>query len=113
MKRLRPKQFIALALGLALLLALAIAPFASKLPDGLERVAQNLGFAGKAEEQSSSQAPAADYNIPGVKHSGASTALAGLAGTLLVFGLGFGLERLLRRRAHSDSPAADGGSHPA
>ena len=40
-----------------------------------------------------------DYLIPGVGSESASTILAGVVGTLLVFGLTYGLARVLRRRS--------------
>jgi len=71
-----------LALGLALFLA----PFASRAPDGLERVAQDVGFLERAEGKGF-PAPIPDYAIPGVRNEALATALAGLAGTLIAFGL--------------------------
>jgi hypothetical protein len=43
----RHKGFIWIGLGISLLLALFISPFASSSPDGLEKVAETKGFAEK------------------------------------------------------------------
>lgn len=87
-----------LALGIALVIALLLSPFASSLPDGLERVAEDLGFIERGEGADVMLAPIPDYKFPGLVHEGFSTALSGTVGTLAMFGIGFGLARLLRRK---------------
>lgn len=87
--------------GLAIALAVAIflAPFASSQPDGLEWVGHRLGFV-SGVERPLVNAPMADYQVPALRVSeGVATALAGLAGTLAVFGLGFALARVFAKRA--------------
>jgi hypothetical protein len=79
------KRFTIVALALAIGLAVAVAPFASKQPDGLNRVAEDHGFAGRATTQSS-------YG-----DSPLAIGLAGLAGTLIVFAAGFGVVKVARR----------------
>ncbi|MDQ0287260.1 cobalt/nickel transport protein [Desulfofundulus luciae] len=73
-----------------LLVALAIAaflsPFASPSPDGLERVAEDKGFLHLAEGKELIHALMPDYVFPGIASEGLATSLAGLVGTLLVFG---------------------------
>ena len=59
-------------------LAVFVAPFASPLPDGLERVAQQLGFEHRAAEPLL-PAPAPDYTAPGVHWAVGATAIAGAA----------------------------------
>jgi len=74
--------------------AIFVAPFACPWPDGLEHVASRLGF-----EQKSApiwfHAPAPNYRTPGVHWAVAATAIAGAAGSLIVFALAFWLGRLL------------------
>ncbi len=82
-----------LALGLALL-----SPLASPHPDGLERVAEDHGFIDRAKD-----APfqiIADYLFPGIENEAAATIVAGVIGTLVMFGVGVGLAWLLHRRSH-------------
>ncbi|MBX6313406.1 MAG: PDGLE domain-containing protein, partial [Isosphaeraceae bacterium] len=88
--------------GLAVAMAVAIflAPVASDFPDGLEYVGAKLGFL-KEEAQPVLDAPLADYGegvrrwaIPGLDHVRVATAVAGVIGTLIVFGLGVGLARV-------------------
>ena len=86
--------FILAGLLLAIILATLVSPFASPWPDGLEKVAAKLGFIHKAEGKSPLlPAPIPDYALPGVRSQGLKTALAGLIGTLLVFGSGYLLAR--------------------
>ena len=81
-----------LALGLVLL-----SPLASSDPDGLERVAEDTGFLDRAEDAPYAVMP--DYAFPGIENSAVSTIVAGLIGALLLFGVGYGLAWLLRRRS--------------
>jgi len=82
-----------IALLLSLLLV-ALSPLASSAPDGLERVAEDKGFIGLAEE--SPFQIMADYLLPGIENEVIATILAGLIGTLVVFGGVYGLAWLLR-----------------
>ena len=76
-------------LVVALVLGAWLSPFASSHPDGLERVAEDKGFAEKGEgEPVYGGSPMPDYTVPGVEDEGTSTRFAGAAGTLLAFGLG-------------------------
>jgi cobalt/nickel transport protein len=86
-----------LALGIALFLS----PWASSLPDGLERVAEDLGFIKKAEgpgELSGGKSPLTDYKVPGVENERWATGLAGLFGTIAIAAAAWGLARILRKR---------------
>ena len=86
----------------ALLACLAVAclsPLASSSPDGLERVAEAKGFIGLGQE-----APyhiIADYVFPGVSNEALATILAGILGTLILFGVAYGLAWLLVFRKRS------------
>jgi cobalt/nickel transport system permease protein len=77
------------------LLAVLISPLASASPDGLERVAEDLGFL-----QSGLDAPyqlLPDYTIPFLGETAISTILAGTVGALLIAGLLVLLGRSLAR----------------
>ncbi|HSD65376.1 MAG TPA: energy-coupling factor ABC transporter permease [Vicinamibacteria bacterium] len=84
------------ALVVALAVAAFLAPFASPLPDGLESVAERLGFAGAA--RALWPAPAPDYALPWVALGRAGTALGGVLGTLATAALAWGLSRGLGPR---------------
>ncbi len=88
-------------LVLALAVAVFLSPWASSWPDGLERVAENLGFIKKAGQSGVTLwtgAPLPDYQFPGIQNKGWATALTGLLGTLVMVRLGWGIARLLRRK---------------
>jgi len=71
----------------------SFAPLASSSPDGLERVAEEKGFlvlAGEAPFQ-----VIADYVFPGIDNEVLATILAGIIGTLILFGVVYGLAWLL------------------
>jgi cobalt/nickel transport system permease protein len=85
--------------GLAIAVALALfSPLASSQPDGLERVAEDSGFLGRALDPLYNLLP--DYTVPGLQGP-ASTILAGIVGLLIVFALAYGLVLLLRGRQRS------------
>lgn len=77
-------------------LAVFLSPFASAFPDGLEWVAHRLGFEHQAAA-SALPAPMPDYAVPGLASSVGGTMIAGLAGTVLAFGLSWLLARALTR----------------
>ncbi|TYQ23658.1 cobalt transport protein [Pseudanabaena sp. UWO311] len=98
------RVFLFSGLFLALSIAAFISPFASKDPDGLDRVSQDLKFEDKAIENSSTkQLPFAnifdEYSVKSVPDQKASTALAGITGTLVVFGLAWGVGKLTVRKS--------------
>lgn len=78
-----------IALGLAIL-----SPLASPWPDGLERVAEDKGFIEAALEPAFEIIP--DYVFPGLGNEALATILAGLVGTLILFGVSYGLGALLK-----------------
>ena len=84
-----------IALIISIVLAL-LSPLASGSPDGLERVAENEGFMGLAQESPFNIL--ADYIFPGIENEALATILAGIIGTLVLFGLVYGLGRLVTRR---------------
>ncbi len=86
-------------LGLTLLAlsgaALFVAPFACPWPDGLEHVAERLGFASKAKE--SSIALWNDYQLPLFGDGVLAVFSAGLVGALVAFVFAWILSRILVR----------------
>ena len=92
------KKDILVGLLVAVAIATILSPFASTSPDGLERVAEEKGFIESAESAPLIRSPFPDYAFPGVKHEKLSTAIAGVAGTIIVFGVGYAAARLMKRR---------------
>ena len=74
-------------------------PFASAAPDGLDRVAEDHGFAGEGRLHAVQQdAPIAGYAFPGIGDEELAKGVAGFVGTLAAFGIGSGIAHALRRR---------------
>lgn len=88
-------EFIFYALLASLGLALFVSPYASAWPDGLDKVAEQFGFSGRAAETVESWL--ADYKIPGISSTALATSLAGLIGVLVMFALAWMVGRLLAR----------------
>lgn len=100
--------FVGVGLTVALLLALVVSHWASSEPDGLERVAQDHGFADTATDSAVAASPLADYSTAGVHDPWLSTGLAGVVGVLLCFALAGGLALLLRRSRRRSASGAGG-----
>jgi cobalt/nickel transport protein len=107
LSRDRNRAFIIAGLGIALLIAVFISPFASKDPDGLDRVSQDLKFEDKAVEDAPAKklpfyAVFEEYALRGVPEA-IATPLAGLVGTLATFGLAWGIGKLVVRGSIADT----------
>jgi cobalt/nickel transport system permease protein len=97
--------FVALGLVVAVGLVVFVAPLADSNPDGLERVAEDQGFAATAEDSVTSDSPLADYGVSGVSDERVGTIVAGITGTVLVFAVGVAILAVTRRRrARTTSP---------
>jgi cobalt/nickel transport system permease protein len=100
MEKDAPGRGTAVALGGGLLLALlvaALSPLASPNPDGLERVAERLGFLERA--QASAIGLLEGYSLPGLANQPLASVGAVALGSLAVFGAALLLGRLVRQRA--------------
>jgi hypothetical protein len=75
-------------------------------PDGLERVAEDTGFAGNAQDHPLGNRVFADYATAGVGNEGLSLAIAGAAGTAIALAVGFGLFATVRERDSGRPPRA-------
>lgn len=91
-----PRRAEILRYGLLATLGIAvfIAPFACPWPDGLESVAARLGF-NHPVAAPLVPAPAPDYHAPGIRSAVGATAVAGAAGSLIVFVLALAMGRWL------------------
>ncbi|MBH8575242.1 PDGLE domain-containing protein [Nostocaceae cyanobacterium CENA369] len=110
--RSRNRAFVIAGLGTALLIAIFLSPLASKNPDGLDRVSQDLKFDSKAHEDTPARKLPFygifdEYALRGVPEA-IATPLAGLVGTLVTFGLAWGIGKLVVRGSTSPSTEHDG-----
>jgi cobalt/nickel transport system permease protein/cobalt/nickel transport protein len=92
------RALVLTGLLVALLLAGVVSHYASSRPDGLNRVAQDKGFAATQREHASHDGLFAGYGTKGVDDARLSGGLAGVAGCVVVLTLVGGLTLVVRRR---------------
>ncbi|MEY3696712.1 MAG: hypothetical protein RJA41_362 [Actinomycetota bacterium] len=78
-------------------LAGGVSYFASSHPDGLNKVAIDLGFADSEKESATSGSALADYETAGIENSVLSRAIAGLTGVAATGLVGTGLYLYVRK----------------
>ncbi len=87
-----------MVVGILIALAVVVlSPLASADPDGLERVAEDMGFIAVAQASPYNILP--DYTVPFLGETPVSTILAGIIGVLVVLGIVYLLGRALRAPA--------------
>jgi PDGLE domain-containing protein len=101
------RLFLLSGLLIALGLAMLVSGFASSAPDGLNKVAEDHGIAASAKEHLFENGPLAGYAVKGVGNDRVSTAISGLIGVLLTFGIGLALFALLRTMRSSSGSGKD------
>lgn len=92
------EKWLVTGLIIAIFMACVLSLFASSDPDGLERVAEDQGFAEKAEGQEAIHSPIPDYAVPGIENENLATSLAGLIGVLIMLGVTFGWVKVLKEK---------------
>ncbi len=103
----RNRTFVLIGLGTALLIAIFLSPFASQNPDGLNRVARDQKFEHRATENPPARKLPFyqlfnEYALRGVPAS-IATPVAGLIGTLVTFGIAWGVGKLVVKNSGSTS----------
>ncbi len=94
-----PTRMVLAGLLIATLLMAGVVSFyASSDPDGLNRVAEDEGFASTESEHTSADSPLADYAVAGVEDERLSGGLAGVAGAGVVLLVTAGIAYAVRRR---------------
>lgn len=96
------RVLVVTGLLLALLLAGVASYYAASAPDGLNRVAQDQGFAA-TEETHNDVTPFAGYETEGIGDDRLSGGLAGVAGCLVVLIVAGGLTKVLRARSRGEA----------
>lgn len=106
---MRPRV-LAGTLGILAAATAGISFLAARAPDGLEQVAQRLGFARHAAPTfAGSLLP--DYVVPGVANQTLAGVLAGLVGAVVTFAALYGVLRAMRQRSAAAHAAAAVGIH--
>ncbi len=76
--------------------------YASSSPDGLEKVAEDIGFIETAKDNSNADTALADYGVKGVENERLSVGAAGVIGVIATGAFSGGLFLLLRRKKADD-----------
>lgn len=92
------RKFIFVGLLISVLLAGGASFYASSSPDGLEKVATDIGFIDTAKDHANSDTALADYGVKGVENERLSVGVAGLIGVVATGAISGGLFLLLRRK---------------
>jgi len=95
------RKFFAGALLASVLFAGGVSFYASSSPDGLEKVAEDVGFIGTAKDHTFGDFTLSDYGIAGFENARLSVGLAGLIGVGATALLASGLFMLIRKKAPS------------
>lgn len=72
---------------ISLFLAGVISFYASSNPDGLEKVADEIGFLDTAKVHANANGALADYGVKGIDNDRASVGIAGVIGVLVTGGV--------------------------
>jgi cobalt/nickel transport protein len=94
----KQNKFLLTGFVLSLFLAGVVSNYASSSPDGLEKVAGDIGFLDSAKEHSNADGLLADYGVKGIENQRLSTGAAGVVGVLATAGVSTGLFLVLRRK---------------
>jgi cobalt/nickel transport protein len=98
MKAMTTKKFYVGGLLVSLLLAGVVSFYASSHPDGLEKVAEEIGFIETAKDPATAGSALADYGVAGVENERASVGIAGVLGVLATGAVATGLFMYLGKR---------------
>ena len=80
------RRFLIIGVIISLFIGAVLSYMASEAPDGLERVAEDLGFASRGEGGEPSSEIMPDYQVPGIENrflSGAAASALGVGVVLL------------------------------
>ena len=99
---LNNRKFYISGFVISLFLAGVVSFYASSSPDGLEKVAEDIGFIETAKDHSNVDGALADYGVKGIENERTSVGVAGVIGvigTAVVAGIGF---KLIARKPKKD-----------
>ncbi len=95
------RKFYASALLVSAILAGGASFYASSSPDGLEKVAEDVGFIETAKDHTFGDFTLSDYGVSGLENARLSVGFAGLIGVLVTALVALGLFMLIRKKAPS------------
>ncbi len=77
------KKFYLIGALVTLILAGVVSFYASSSPDGLEKVAERIGFIDTAKDHAIGDSPLADYGVKGIKNDRVSVGISGIIGVAI------------------------------
>ena len=98
MEKVSNKKFYLGGLLVSFLLAGVVSFYASSHPDGLEKVADEIGFIENAKDPATAGSALADYGVAGVENERASVGIAGVIGVAATGAVATGLFIYLGKR---------------
>jgi cobalt/nickel transport protein len=98
MEKVSNKKFYIGGLLVSLVLAGVVSFYASSQPDGLEKVADEIGFIETAKDPATAGSALADYGVVGVENERASVGVAGVIGVAATGAVATGLFIYLGKR---------------
>lgn len=96
---MKQKTFLIVGFVASLFLAGVVSFYASSNPDGLEKVASDIGFIDTAKDHANSDGILAGYGVKGVENSRLSNGAAGIIGVIATGAISTGLFVLIRRKS--------------
>lgn len=99
---MKQRTFLISGFVASLFLAGVVSFYASSNPDGLEKVAGDIGFIETAKEHSNADGVLADYGVKGIDHARLSTGAAGVIGVIATGVISTGLFMMVRRKSGSE-----------
>jgi len=92
------KKIVLIGLAISIIIASMLSFYASANPDGLEFVAEQVGFLNTAKDSAVASSPLADYALTGLENERFSVGIAGIVGVILTAIISFGLFTFLKKR---------------
>lgn len=96
---MKQKTFLISGFIASLFLAGIVSFYASSNPDGLEKVAEDIGFLETAKDPTFGDGALADYGVKGLDNARLSTGAAGVIGVVATGAISTGLFMLIRRKS--------------
>lgn len=96
---MKQKSFLISGFIASLFLAGVVSFYASSNPDGLEKVAEDIGFIETAQDHTYVEGALADYGVKGVENPRLSTGFAGVIGVVATGVVSTGIFMLVRRKS--------------
>jgi cobalt/nickel transport protein len=99
---MKQRTFLISGFVASLFLAGVVSFYASSNPDGLEKVAGDIGFIETAKEHSNADGVLADYGVKGIDNARLSTGAAGVIGVIATGVISTGVFMVVRRKSGSE-----------